>query len=74
MPLTNKATERRSKFRFDMQRDLRYKMTGDGLPSAAGAGQTINMCSEGVAFAAEQTMPAGAFVELSISWKGLPNS
>jgi hypothetical protein len=68
MELTKKANERRSKYRFDMQRDLRYKMTADGMPAAAGAGQTINMCSEGVAFASEQAMHAGAFVELSISW------
>src|SRR3954468_1068473 len=68
MELIKTANDRRSKYRFEMQRDLRYKMTGDGMPSAAGAGQTINMCSEGVAFATEHTMRSGAFVELSISW------
>jgi len=68
MELIKKANERRSKYRFEMHRDLRYKMTGDGMPSAAGSGQTINMCSEGVAFAAEHAMHAGAFVELSINW------
>ena len=63
-----KSTERRSKYRFQMQRELRYKLTGDGIPSVAGAGRTINMCSAGVAFEAEHEMPPGAFVELSISW------
>lgn len=68
MELTNKSYERRSKSRFNLQRDLRYKITGDGVPAAAGAGQTINICSGGVAFVAEHAMRAGAFVELSISW------
>ena len=68
MQLVKKADERRSKYRFAMERDLRYKITGDGMPSASGAGQTINMCSEGVAFAAEHAMSAGTYVELSINW------
>jgi hypothetical protein len=68
MELTRKAKERRSKHRFDMQREMRYKITGDGMPSAAGTGQTINMCSGGVAFAAEHKIQAGSFVELSINW------
>src|SRR4051812_30374631 len=68
MELIKKANERRSKFRFDMHRDLRYKITGDGMPATAGGGQTINMCSEGVAFAAEHALQSGAFVELSINW------
>jgi hypothetical protein len=68
MAPTKKSTERRAKYRFEMQRELRYKLTGDGIPSAAGTGRTINLCSAGVAFEAEDQMPRGAFVELSISW------
>jgi hypothetical protein len=68
MELTKKSNERRSKSRFNLQRDLRYKMTADGMPQASGAGQTINMCSGGVAFVTEHPMHTGAFVELSINW------
>src|SRR5215470_19633527 len=68
MTQSKKADERRSKSRFDMQRELRYKMTGDGMPAATGTGHTLNLCSNGVAFVAEHVMQAGAFIELSINW------
>jgi hypothetical protein len=68
MAPTKKSTERRTKYRFEMQRELRYKLTGDGIPSTAGTGRTINLCSAGVAFEAEHEMPPRGFVELSISW------
>ena len=71
MEAIKKVTERRSKCRFNIQRELRYKMTGEGTPPAAGAGQTIDMCSSGVAFTTEHQMESGAFVELSISWPAL---
>src|SRR5258706_15045516 len=68
MAPTKKSTERRTKYRFEMQRELRYNLTGDGIPSVAGTGRTINLCSAGVAFEAEHEMPPRGFVELSISW------
>ena len=60
--------DRRSKFRFAMQRDVRYKLAEDGVVVEAGSGQTINICSGGVAFVAERPLIPGGFVELSISW------
>src|SRR5262245_34718459 len=68
MEANTTGTERRAKYRFEMQRELRYKMTGEGIAPAAGNGRTINICSEGVAFAGDHRMHAGAFLELSISW------
>lgn len=65
---SRRANERRTKFRFAIQRDLRYKMAEDGVVVAAGAGQTINMGSGGVAFVTEQPLTPGAYVEISISW------
>ncbi|MDE3166813.1 MAG: hypothetical protein KGN36_13490 [Acidobacteriota bacterium] len=62
------AKDRRSKQRFEIQRELRYKVTGDSIPQTTGAGRTINVCSEGVAFLAEQPLPEGAFIEMSINW------
>ena len=65
---SKRANERRTKFRFAIERDLRYKMAEDGVVVAAGAGQTINMGSGGVAFVTEQPLTPGAYVEISISW------
>src|SRR5262249_61843476 len=63
-----KPAKRRAKKRLEIQLDLRYKMTAEGSPVAAGTGKTLNMCSSGIAFATDQPMQAGAFVELSINW------
>jgi len=71
MELRKKSTDRRSKYRFDMQREMRYKVTGDGAPPVSGNGATINMGSGGVAFTAQHTLKPGAFVELSIHWPAL---
>jgi hypothetical protein len=68
MDLMKSKNERRSKFRFAIQRDVRYKIAEDGVVVAAGSGQTINMGSSGVAFVTEQPLTPGGFVELSISW------
>ena len=68
MDFTEKVNDRRSKFRFAMERDVRYKVAEDGVVVAAGSGHTINMCSGGVAFVSEQPLTPGGYVELSISW------
>jgi hypothetical protein len=64
----NTKNERRAKFRFDIQREIRYKLAENGVVVAAGTGQTLNICSAGVAFTSEQALTPGGFVELSISW------
>jgi len=68
MDFTKKENDRRSKTRFAMERDVRYRVAEDGVVVAAGSGQTINMCSGGIAFVTEQPLTPGGFVELSISW------
>ena len=68
MDFTKKDDDRRSKFRFAMERDVRYKVAEEGVVVAAGSGETIDMCSGGVAIVTEQPLTAGGFVELSISW------
>ena len=62
---------RRSKHRFAIERNLRYKTADHGVPVAAGSGHTIDVSSGGVAFLAEEPLTTGAFVELSISWPAL---
>jgi hypothetical protein len=68
MQFMKRDNDRRSKCRFTIERDVRYKMVDEGIVVASGVGQTTNMCSAGVAFSTERSLTAGAFIELSISW------
>jgi hypothetical protein len=70
-PKISEHNERRIKFRFAIERELRYKVVEDGTMISSGTGQTINVGSGGVAFSAEQQLKPGAFVEVSISWPAL---
>jgi hypothetical protein len=60
--------ERRTKMRFPLQRDLRYKLMEDETVIEFGTGQTIDMGSGGLAFQVDHPLKVGASVELSISW------
>jgi hypothetical protein len=72
MPMQKKtletSDERRVKFRFPMQRELRYKLYKDGAVLQSGTGETINIGSGGVWFSVEGEVAVGTFVQLSISW------
>jgi|SRR5579864_1434135 len=59
--------ERRSKRRFTLQRELRFKVLQNDRIVATGTGRTIDISSAGVAFEAG-CLKTGAMVELSISW------
>lgn len=61
-------TERRSKVRFPMRREMRYKLLNDGAPTESGAGETIDIGSGGIGFSIGHDLPVGSFIELSISW------
>ena len=62
------SAERRRKMRFDMARDMRYKLLENDRIVASGVGTTENLSSGGVAFLSDGSLPSGAYVELSISW------
>ncbi len=62
------ATDRRTKTRFPIRREMRYKLLEDGAVVASGAGETHDISSEGVAFAPDGEVRQGTFIELSISW------
>jgi hypothetical protein len=66
-----KPTERRSKMRFPMNRELRYKLLEDERIMAVGLGNTTDMSSGGVAFHSDVDLPKGSYIELSISWPAL---
>jgi len=71
MDFKRPRNERRSKFRFAIERDLRYKVVADGVMAAPGSGQTINIGSGGIAFRSDQPLTPTRYVELSISWPAL---
>ena len=60
--------DRRKKNRFPIHRELRYKLIENDVVLAQGTGETINIGSAGVSFAAGRVLKPGSFVELSISW------
>ena len=68
MRIATKTIEQRNKVRFAIRRELRYKLLEDKATVAAGVGETIDVSSSGVAFAIDQRLKAGAFIEISISW------
>ena len=72
MARAKQENERRRKYRFPIERELRYKMADHGVVVATGAGKTLDMGSGGVAFTAEQQLTPGAFVELSVSCWCIP--
>jgi len=63
--------ERRAKKRFVMEREIRYRVLEQDQIVAVGSGKTLNLSSNGVAFATQNALPPGAFIELSIAWPAL---
>lgn len=63
-----KTTERRTKIRFPIHRELRYKLLEDDTIVAAGGGETLDISSGGVGMSIDQPLAVGAFIEISISW------
>src|SRR3954468_2230233 len=60
--------ERRSKRRFQIEQEVRYKMLYGQRIAETGVGKTLNVSSNGVWFTTETTLTAGMPVELSMSW------
>jgi hypothetical protein len=60
--------ERRSKCRFAIRRDLRFKILEKEQVISTGNGQTVDLSSHGVAFETPTKLSVGELLELSISW------
>jgi hypothetical protein len=63
--------ERRTKKRFVMEREIRYRVLEQDKIIAVGSGKTVNLSSNGVAFVPEKDLPPGTFIEVSIAWPAL---
>ena len=65
--------ERRTKRRFHIDQEVRYKMLYGQRIAETGVGRTMNICSGGVWFSTENMLTSGMPVELSMNWPVLLN-
>src|SRR5579872_2173183 len=71
--LANGERERRTKRRFNIEQDVRYKMLYGQRIAETGAGKTVNISSGGVWFTTENMLTSGMPVEVSMNWPVLLN-
>jgi hypothetical protein len=64
----NGRNERRTKKRFQIEQEVKYKMLYGQRIAETGVGRTINISSAGVFFTTENVLTAGMPVELSMNW------
>jgi len=65
--------ERRTKRRFQIDQEVRYKMLYGQRIAETGVGRTMNISSGGVWFSTENMLTSGMPVELSMNWPVLLN-
>ena len=65
--------ERRTKRRFQIDQEVKYKMLYGQRIAETGVGKTLNISSGGVWFTTENMLTSGMPVELSMSWPVLLN-
>jgi hypothetical protein len=65
--------ERRTKRRFHIEQEVRYKMLYGQRIAETGVGKTVNISSGGVWFSTENMLTTGMPVELSLNWPVLLN-
>src|SRR5947199_1869340 len=65
--------ERRTKRRFEIDQEVKYKMLYGQRIAETGVGKTMNISSGGVWFTTENMLTSGLPVELSMSWPVLLN-
>ena len=69
----NGDRDRRTKRRFDISQDVRYKMLYGQRIAETGSGRTQNISSGGIWFSTENILTPGMPVELSMNWPVLLN-
>jgi hypothetical protein len=65
--------ERRSKRRFQIEQEVRYKMLYGQRIAETGTGKTMNISSGGIWFTTETMLTSGMPIELSLTWPVLLN-
>jgi hypothetical protein len=69
----SKSKDRRTKRRFVIEQEVRYKMLYGQRIAETGVGKTRNISSNGVWFTTENTLTPGIPVEISMNWPVLLN-
>jgi|SRR5215470_4609396 hypothetical protein len=69
----NGERERRSKRRFLIDQEVKYKMLYGQRIAETGVGRTVNISSSGVWFTTETMLTSGMPIELSMNWPILLN-
>ena len=67
------ARERRTKRRFQIEQEIRYKMLYGQRIAETGTGKTLNISSGGIWFTTETMLTSGMPIELSLTWPVLLN-
>jgi hypothetical protein len=70
---TSGKDERRSKRRFRIEQEVRYRLLYGHRIAETGVGRTVNMSSSGVWITTQTTLTAGLPIELSVTWPALLN-
>lgn len=60
--------DQRAKWRFGLERELRYKLLDGDTIVAAGVGRSVDISSSGLGFLGQHQVKEGALVEVSMSW------
>lgn len=71
--MMNTERERRTKRRFQIEQDVRYKMLYGQRLAETGSGKTMNISSGGIWFTTEALLTSGMPIELSVTWPVLLN-
>lgn len=69
----NHFSDRRSKNRFALRREMRYKLMDGNKVISTGTGSTLDISSGGAAFTTAECLSPGAAIEISVSWPALLN-
>jgi PilZ domain len=72
--VSTENTEQRSKRRYAIEREVKYRLLSGHQIAETGSGKTLNISSSGVSFTTEQSLQVGSILELSVSWPALLNN
>jgi hypothetical protein len=65
---TESPNERRNKRRYPISLEVQYKLLKQRRIARLGSGRTVNVSSGGVLFEADDLLPQGGPIELSLNW------
>jgi hypothetical protein len=71
--VTEISQDRRNKRRYALELPVQYKIVKNYLVVGSGSGHSLNLSSNGIAFAGSQPLKVGSVLELSVSWPVLLN-